>query len=76
MKCDCPFKAKGKKCSTELFEQKSNGQDELKPCPFCGKKANLGHWSKDKNYDEYYLIIYTFYFTRTIKETLKKAVIT
>ena len=47
---------------------------ELKPCPFCGGKANKGHWNGNKRYDSYYIVMCTHCFARTVGETVEEAI--
>ena len=47
---------------------------ELKTCPFCGSKANTGHWNGHKKYDNYFLVMCTHCFARTVGKTAEEAI--
>jgi Lar family restriction alleviation protein len=47
--------------------------EELKPCPFCGGIAKLGHYEGGK-YDTYYLVMCINCFSRTVGDSENEAV--
>lgn len=46
---------------------------KLKPCPFCGGKADTGHHKSRNKDDEYYLVMCVHCFARTVGETIEEA---
>lgn len=50
--------------------------DELKLCPFCGRKAHVAHNRSRNKDDEYYLVMCAFCFARTNGDTVEEAIAT
>lgn len=46
----------------------------VKPCPFCGGKADPGHYKGSYKDDEYYLVMCMECFARTVGDTLEDAI--
>ena len=47
--------------------------DEIKQCPFCGGKAQAGHYKSSYKEDEHFLVMCVCCFARTVGETVEEA---